>query len=117
MYGSLSPSGPSFSGTHQPGAMPCGKKMPTKRCGRLAATVCANAVAAGIIESSSGRPSIMPAPRRNVRRGKCFLVRNIYLVSPGRGRFLRLHVHLERFALHDVEHERRESVVAFRGVV
>ena len=38
-----------------------------------AAAVCASAVAAGIIESSSGSASVMPAPRRNVLRAMCLL--------------------------------------------
>ena len=40
--------------------------MPTKRVFGARA-VCASAVAAGIIASSSGSASVTPAPRRNVR--------------------------------------------------
>jgi hypothetical protein len=36
-----------------------------------AAAVCASTVAAGIIESSSGSASVIPAPRRNVLRAIC----------------------------------------------
>jgi hypothetical protein len=41
------------------------------------AAVCANTVAAGIIESSSGSAIVMPAPRRNVLRAMCRLDRYI----------------------------------------
>ena len=54
--------------------------MPTKRLAGLAA-VLLSGVCAGTIESSSGKANVTPAPRRNVRRGTCFLVMNIYLVS------------------------------------
>jgi hypothetical protein len=46
-----------------------------------AASVCANDVAAGSIASSSGNAMVAPAPRRKVRRGRLFLVMNIYLSS------------------------------------
>src|SRR5437667_2669817 len=46
------------------------------------AAVCARAVHAGIIASSKGRPTAMPAPRRNVRRERCFLVMNMSSKSP-----------------------------------
>jgi hypothetical protein len=46
------------------------------------AAVAASAVAAGIIASSSGKASAVPAPLSMVRRDKCFLVMNIvYLAS------------------------------------
>jgi len=73
--GNFAGSGPSASGTHQPGAIPCGKKIPAKRLFGAAA-VCARAVAAGTIASSSGRATVIPAPRRNVRRGIRLLVMN-----------------------------------------
>src|SRR5687767_3842163 len=69
--------------------------------------VWASAVCAGIIESSRGGAIVTPMPGRNVRRGMCFLGMNIvlHLFRPG----------LERCALHDAHHERRETVVvAFR---
>src|SRR5262245_61525445 len=95
--------------------MPCGTKQPTNR-GFPAAAVCASAVAAGIIASRSGRASVAPAPLRTVRRGMCFFVKNIALSTmsvscPDRMPFNRLHVHLERLALHDRENDRREAVV------
>ena len=45
------------------------------------AAVCASSVRAGIIESSSGSARVTPMPRRNVRRGRCFLVMNIVVSS------------------------------------
>ena len=45
------------------------------RGGGLASGVCA-----GTIESSRGSASVTPIPRKNVRRGKCFLVMNIILL-------------------------------------
>ena len=50
--------------------------MPTnRRTG--AAAVSRSGVSAGTIDSSSGSASVTPAPRRNVRRGMCFLATNI----------------------------------------
>ena len=54
-------------------------KMPVKR-GLGMAPLFARGVCAGIIESSSGSARVMPAPRRNARRGMCFFVRNISFV-------------------------------------
>jgi hypothetical protein len=54
--------------------------MPTNRLAGLAA-VLLKGVCAGTIESSSGKANVTPTPRKNVRRGTCFLVMNIYLVS------------------------------------
>jgi hypothetical protein len=71
-----SKSAPSVTGLQYPGAAPCGCHTPTKRRTGLAA-VWRNGVAAGTIDSSSGRATIAPAPRRNVRRGMCFFVINI----------------------------------------
>src|SRR5437868_1870121 len=110
MSGSFSGSVPSCSGTQSPGAIPCGKKIPMNRLLGTAA-VCASNVAAGIIESRSGKARVMPAPRRNVLRLMCLLEMYIAccpsLVAPARnGRVLDLHVHLERLAPHDAEHER-----------
>ena len=42
-----------------------------------AAAVRRSGVSAGTIDSSSGKASVTPAPRRNVRRGMCFFVMNI----------------------------------------
>src|ERR1700722_9864186 len=36
-----------------------------------------SAVCAGSIESNKGSAMVTPIPRRNVRRGRCFFVRNI----------------------------------------
>src|SRR3954469_25082828 len=49
--------------------------MALKRVRGLAA-VCANGVAAGIIDSSRGSDTTTPAPLRNVRRERCFFVIN-----------------------------------------
>src|SRR5580658_1276440 len=56
--------------------MPWGTKQPTKR-GLGVAAVCARAVEAGIIASRSGSARVAPAPRRTVRRERCFFVMNI----------------------------------------
>src|SRR5579864_2477601 len=71
--------GPPASGIHQPGAAPCGTKIPVKRVFGLAA-VLRNRVCAGIMESSSGKAKATPAPRKTVRRDMCFLVMNISLL-------------------------------------
>src|ERR1700730_4973104 len=81
LNGSVAPSGPTVSGIQYPGAMPWHTKQPTNRGFGLPA-VCANAVAAGTIASSSGSASAAPAPRRTVRREMCFLVINIVELSP-----------------------------------
>src|SRR5262245_22821427 len=47
-----------------------------------AAAVCASAVRAGTIDSSSGSASVTPVPRRNVRRERCRLVMNISMTPP-----------------------------------
>src|SRR5579864_1092985 len=71
---------PSCSGLQYPGAAPCGCQIPrNRRAG--AAAVLSNGVCAGTIESSKGKPSVMPAPRRNARRGTNFFEINIYLAS------------------------------------
>src|SRR5262249_42207068 len=51
-------------------------------CGFGLAAVCARAVQAGTIASSSGRPIVTPAPRRNVRRERCIFVMNIGAPEP-----------------------------------
>src|SRR5690349_449053 len=54
--------------------------MPQKRLFGLAA-VLLNGVCAGTIASNSGSATVTPTPRRNVRRGMCFFVMNIAVVS------------------------------------
>src|SRR5215475_15104534 len=78
-------------------------------CGVNFAAVWARAVCAGIIASSSGSPTATPAPRRNVRRDKCFLVMNIIgsLIT----RNLLRSPHLERRAVNDTQHDRRKLVI------
>ncbi len=54
--------------------MPCGTNAPRNRVG----TICfctASALRDGSIDSSSGTASVVPSPRRNVRRGNRRLVR------------------------------------------
>src|SRR5579863_7696887 len=80
------------------------------------AAVAASAVMDGIIESSSGRAMLVPnMPRRNVRRGKCFLVMyDIYSA------FLMLVLcpsHLKRGALDYAHYEGRKTIIVARGVV
>src|SRR5439155_9463550 len=45
------------------------------------AAVLFKGVCAGTIDSSSGNATVTPAPQRNVRRERCFLVMNMVLVS------------------------------------
>src|ERR1700733_7027961 len=101
--------------------MPCGTKHPTNR-GFGVAAVCACAVEAGIIASSSGSASVTPVPFKTVRREMCFLVINIaavfsYVLPPmlsSRPLLVvgaRLHVHLKRSALHDTQDDCGEGVV------
>src|ERR1700734_2996049 len=89
------------------------------------AAVAASAVRAGIIASSKGSATAAPMPRKNVRRSRCFLVMNIrspLFLMTGRcnldraGRRLRRSFHLERYALRDSHHYRREPVVVPLGV-
>src|SRR5215468_4098175 len=89
--------------------------MPTKR--RVgAAAVNRVGVNAGTMDSSSGRASVTPAPRKNVRLGMCRLLRNMMSsVGPPR-RLVCLHSHLELRALHDAQYYRRKPVVVFRDV-
>src|SRR6266576_5822330 len=102
--------------------------MPTNR--RMgAAAVSRVGVSAGTIDSSSGRASVTPAPRRKVRRGMCLFVTYIVLLLPRphrdpmlSTRLLRTcsrlgpHPHLELRAPDHTEHDRRESVVVPGGV-
>src|SRR6266542_7028431 len=102
--------------------MPCGTKMPVKRVFVWAAAVWPASARAGIIASSNGSASMVPAPRRKVRRGMCILVRYMVIGPPrasGSSRTLllllcdlawrrggRLHVHLELPALDDAQDQR-----------
>ena len=63
---------PCRAGTQNPGAIPCGTKMPVKRV-FVSAADCRASARAGTIASSSGSAIATPAPRRNVRRDRCFL--------------------------------------------
>src|SRR3954470_23197182 len=98
---------------------------------RFGAALVAAADSAGTIASSNGSASAAPTPRRNVRRGKAIFVMIIYLLSlirmllntllltRRRGSALFLEgrpPHLERRALHDAEHERRDAIVVARRV-
>src|SRR5580692_11593798 len=79
-----------------------------------AAAVCASAVAAGIIASSSGRASVAPAPRSTVRRDRCFFVRNMVNPSVGLSSWA-VSLHAEGIARDDAGHDGREPVVLIRG--
>src|SRR5262249_21779733 len=93
-YGSIglrekenSKSFPSPSGTHWSMLWPFPtKKNPRRRMG--AAAVSASGVIAGTIASRSGSATAAPIPRNNVRRSRCFFVRNI-------GRLLEVCLHRE----------------------
>src|SRR5262245_39803528 len=87
-----------------------------------AAAVCASAVPAGIIESSNGNAIAAPAPRSTVRRERCFLVTNmaptsIDLIGASLLRLVAtlLHPILHRPACNDALHQRRKTIVVFRG--
>src|SRR5207244_4426960 len=67
------------------------------------AAVLLSGVCAGTIDSKNGNAIVTPAPRRKVRRERCFLVINMVA--------LLLHLHLKRCALHDTEHERRKTII------
>src|SRR5262249_5560425 len=122
---------PSAAGVHCSMIAPCGRYMNPRR-GLGDAAVCASAVHAGTIASSRGRPMATPAPRRNVRRDRCFFVMNIRQlhgsrptppcgishISPRRHLlyFLRHFPHLKRHALHNAHNDGREPVVVTRRV-
>src|SRR5256714_10671034 len=125
--GSCSGNGPSGPGSQYPGAMPCGKKMPTNRGLGDAASAAASGTDAGSIASSSGSVSVHPAPFRNVRRGMCRLVMNMELFRSSASVPIRVvdlagnglshfHVQLERLARDDAHHVRREAVLIPYGV-
>src|SRR5437016_5579575 len=97
--------------------------MATRRTfGRAAADADAEKRPAGVIASSTGSATPTPIPFRTVRRESRFFVRNsMSPLPPG----LLLNVvghdglrlrHLERRAVDDSEHERRELVVVLRGL-
>src|SRR5580658_6343658 len=69
---------PSVAGVHLSITAPCGTYTNPRR-GEGFAAVLLSAVCAGSMESSNGRASVTPTPRRNVRRGRCFFVMNIIL--------------------------------------
>ena len=59
---------------------PCSRRAADRRtpdATRAFAAVFASSVRAGTIASSRGSASVAPTPRRNVRRGRCFLVMNM----------------------------------------
>src|SRR5262245_28382408 len=72
---------PAVLGTQYPGAIPCGKKIPAKRVFGFEA-VALSGVCAGSMASRKGNDNVTPAPRRNVRRERCFLEINIFIKPP-----------------------------------
>src|SRR6187200_1511456 len=72
------------AGDHLSMIAPCGKPMKANRFGVEPAAVCAHAVAAGFIASSSGSAMVAPTPFSTVQREICFFVKNI-VVLVGRG--------------------------------
>src|SRR5262245_25244787 len=66
-------SGPSSVGVQFDITAPCGMKHSPIFIRGLA-TVFANGVWAGTMDSNKGRESVTPTPRMNVRRDRCFLV-------------------------------------------
>src|SRR5262245_32493883 len=83
---------------------------PTRLFG--AAAVAARAVPAGIIDSSKGRATDAPRPFSIARRGSARLEMNMsshFLVLTSNL------FHLERYALHDADDDRREPVIGCRA--
>src|SRR5687768_2600815 len=77
-----------------------------------AAAVCASAVPAGIMASSSGSAIVAPTPRSTVRRDRCFFVTNIVtLLLPRVIVGWRRRAEPERLAQSDAGQDRRETVV------
>src|SRR5580700_10529504 len=109
---------PSCCGLQYPGAAPCGCQIPMKRL-TGAAAVLPRGVCAGTIESSSGKPSVMPAPRKNVRRGMNFFSINISLDSCSVTGcvFDFFRSHLKRGALDNTHQDREEPVVILVRIV
>src|SRR5262245_14339875 len=64
-------------------------------------------VCAGSIDSNSGKASVTPVPRKNVRRERCFLL--MKFISSSSLSILRSH--LKRLALHNTENERRKTII------
>src|SRR5262245_1311 len=96
-----SKSGPSVFGVHLSMIAPCGMYTNASRVPEL---VAACAVMAGIIDSRKGNASVAPAPCKNVRRERRFLVINmaVPLIT-----LTALHSsHLKWSALHDTRDER-----------
>src|SRR6185503_13345884 len=110
---------PVVAGVQWLGRSPIGTNTaPKRRVG--AAAVRTVGVRAGTIASSSGNARVAPSPRRTVRRGSACFVMNIRCSlstrHPG-GFFSRaLDAHLEWYAPHDAEHNRREPVVLLLGI-
>src|SRR5687768_15250848 len=116
---------------------PCGKPTKANRFGGAPAGVCAHAVAAGFIASSSGSAMLAPTPFRTVRRETCFWNTNIVVrpsrfsllsSTPGgpegpplRLRSVRRHSrlwhpsHPELLAPHDTLDQRRKPVIRSGG--
>src|SRR5580698_3946864 len=87
--------------------------MPMNRCGGTAAVLLVG-VWAGTMESSSGSPRVIPAPRKKVRRATCLLEINICVASLiTRSGFDFSGSHLERGALNNPHEDRQEPVVIF----
>src|SRR5580698_9775748 len=92
-----------------------------------AAAVLAMAVAAGIMASSRGRPTLTPSPRSTVRRHRCFLVMNMVCpLQPGGGVTERNGglagslqgnlVFAKGLAVDDAQHDRGKPVVVLGGI-
>src|SRR5215510_7805467 len=77
-----SKSGPSVFGVHLSMIAPCGMYT---NASRVPEFVAACAVMAGIIDSRNGNASVAPAPCKNVRRERWFLVINI--AAPSKRQF------------------------------
>src|SRR5215831_17011163 len=122
---------PSCAGVHLSMIAPCGRYTNPRRAFGFA-TVLASTVPAGTIASSSGSANEAPAAFRNVRRCRCFRVRNM---GPRKVRTKKLEVGTsqralrtsyfqlltsnflqKRRAFNDAEHDRREAIVLRRSV-
>src|SRR5262245_55668624 len=88
--------------------------MPTNRGTFDVASALANGTRAGSIESNSGSARVTPAPRRQVRRGRCFLVMN--MVLPFLVRRLSLPIHLKRHTPDNLQHQWRKAIVVPRSL-
>src|SRR5262245_60103422 len=82
MIGVNSKSAPSVFGVQRSMIAPCGTYTNPIRVPEF---VAACAVMAGIIDSRNGNASVAPAPCKNVRRERCFLVMNI--AAPSKRQF------------------------------